>query len=210
MGAWTPLSIGATAGANASWNGASRTGTIERAAAILFTTAEERELAAPFTFGTPGVVVPLGMDLDEFSGLPEPGEFRRRYPEIGAKHIILFFGRVNFKKGLDILAKAFGRVARQRQDVHLVIAGPDNEGWGDQVRTWLEEEGAERPHHLHRHGAGAGEIGRIAGRQPVCAAVLFREFWPSGHRSHGRGPAGDHFRPGQYLAGSGKPAGPAG
>lgn len=116
-------------------------GAIKRAAAILCTTAEERELAAPFTFGTPGVVVPLGMDLDEFSGLPEPGEFRRRYPEIGAKHIILFFGRVNFKKGLDILAKAFGRVARQRQDVHLVIAGPDNEGWGDQVRTWLEEEG---------------------------------------------------------------------
>jgi glycosyltransferase involved in cell wall biosynthesis len=115
--------------------------TIRKASAILFTTAEERKLAAPFTFGTPGVVVPLGMDLDEFSGLPEPGEFRRRHPEIGAKHIILFFGRINFKKGLDILAKAFGTVARRRQDVHLVIAGPDNEGWGGRVRTWLEEEG---------------------------------------------------------------------
>ena len=115
--------------------------TIRKASAILFTTAEERELAAPFTFGTPGVVVPLGMDLDEFAGLPEPGEFRRRHPEIGAKHIILFFGRINFKKGLDILAKAFGAVARRRQDVHLVIAGPDNEGWGDRVRTWLAAEG---------------------------------------------------------------------
>jgi glycosyltransferase involved in cell wall biosynthesis len=115
--------------------------TIRKASAILFTTAEERELAAPFTFGTPGVVVPLGMDLGEFSGLPEPGEFRRRHPEIGAKNIILFFGRINFKKGLDILAKAFGNVARRRQDVHLVIAGPDNEGWGGRVRTWLEAEG---------------------------------------------------------------------
>jgi len=114
---------------------------IRKAAAILFTTAEERELAAPFTFGTPGVVVPLGMDLDEFAGLPEPGEFRRRHPEIGAKHIILFFGRINFKKGLDILAKAFGAVARRRQDVHLVIAGPDNEGWGARVRAWLAAEG---------------------------------------------------------------------
>ena len=73
--------------------------------------------------------------------MPEPGSFRRRHPEIGDKHIILFFGRVNFKKGLDILAKAFGAVARQRQDVHLVIAGPDNEGWGARVRTWLGEEG---------------------------------------------------------------------
>ena len=33
-----------------------------RKAAACFTTAAERELAAPFTFGTPGVVVPLGMD----------------------------------------------------------------------------------------------------------------------------------------------------
>ena len=115
--------------------------TLREASAILFTTAEERELAAPFIFGTPGVVVPLGMDLDEFAGMPEPGSFRRRHPEIGDKPIILFFGRINFKKGLDILAKAFGAVARRRQDVHLVIAGPDNEGWGARVRTWLAEEG---------------------------------------------------------------------
>ncbi len=32
-------------------------------------------------------------------------------------------------------------MARRRQDVHLVIAGPDNEGWGARVRTWLGEEG---------------------------------------------------------------------
>jgi glycosyltransferase involved in cell wall biosynthesis len=114
---------------------------IRKASAMMFTTAEERELAAPFTFGTPGVVVPLGIGADEFAMMPEPGSFRRRQPEIGDKRIILFFGRVNFKKGLDILAKAFGAVARRRQDVHLVIAGPDNEGWGARVRTWLGEEG---------------------------------------------------------------------
>ena len=85
--------------------------------------------------------MPLGINFDEFAVLPEPGSFRRRYPEIGDKSIILFFGRVNFKKGLDILAKAFGAVARRREDVHLVIAGPDNEGWGDKARAWLGEEG---------------------------------------------------------------------
>jgi glycosyltransferase involved in cell wall biosynthesis len=114
---------------------------IRRAAALHFTTAEEKELAAPFTFQTPGLVVPLGINWEEFAELPEPGEFRRRHPEIGDKAIILFFGRINFKKGLDILARAFGAVARRREDVHLVIAGPDNEGWGARVRTWLAEEG---------------------------------------------------------------------
>jgi glycosyltransferase involved in cell wall biosynthesis len=114
---------------------------IRQASAMLFTTAEERELAAPFIFGIKGVVAPLGIDLEEFVALPELGDFRSRHPEIGDKYIILFFGRVNFKKGLDILARAFGAVARRREDVHLVIAGPDNEGWGDRVRLWLEEEG---------------------------------------------------------------------
>jgi glycosyltransferase involved in cell wall biosynthesis len=114
---------------------------IRRAAALHFTTAEEEKLAAPFTFQTPGLVVPLGINWEEFAELPEPGEFRRRHPEIGDKAIILFFGRINFKKGLDILVRAFGAVARRRQDVHLVIAGPDNEGWGARVRTWLAEEG---------------------------------------------------------------------
>ena len=114
---------------------------IRRAAALHFTTAEEQALAAPYTFDTPGLVVPLGIGAHEFAAMPEPGSFRRRHPEIGDKRIILFFGRVNFKKGLDILAKAFGAVARRRQDVHLVIAGPDNEGWGARVRTWLGEEG---------------------------------------------------------------------
>jgi glycosyltransferase involved in cell wall biosynthesis len=114
---------------------------IRRAAALHFTTAEEQELAAPHTFDTPGLVVPLGISADEFAVMSEPGSFKRRHPEIGDQRIILFFGRVNFKKGLDILAKAFGAVARRRQDVHLVIAGPDNEGWGARVRTWLSEEG---------------------------------------------------------------------
>ena len=115
---------------------------IRRAAALHFTTAQEQALAAPYTFGAPGLVVPLGIGPEEFAALPEPGGFRRRHSEIGDKRIILFFGRVNFKKGLDILARAFGAVARRRRDVHLVIAGPDNEGWGARVRAWLEAEGA--------------------------------------------------------------------
>lgn len=114
---------------------------IRQAAALHFTTAAEAKLAAPFTFQTPGLVVPLGINFEEFAVLPELSKFRCRHPEIGDKHIILFFGRINFKKGLDILAQAFGAVARRRQDVHLVIAGPDNEGWGGRVRTWLGEEG---------------------------------------------------------------------
>ena len=113
---------------------------IKQAAAIHFTTEDEKKLAEPYIFQRPGIVVPLGLELDDYENLPAPGVFRARYPETQGKKLILFFGRLNFKKGLDILARAFGELARARDDVHLVIAGPDNDGFGEQVRAWLNEE----------------------------------------------------------------------
>lgn len=110
---------------------------LRHAAAIHFTTEEEKKLAAPYIFQTPGIVVPLGLDLSEYESLPEQGTFKSRYPETIGKKIVLFFGRLNFKKGLDILVQAFARVAQMRNDVHLVFVGPDNERYGEKVSGWL-------------------------------------------------------------------------
>lgn len=114
---------------------------IRNAAAIHFTTEEEKQLAQPFIHGTMGVVAPLGVNLSQYNDLPEPGIFRSAYPEVGNKKIILFFGRINFKKGLDILVDAFTRVTRCRKDVHLMLAGPDNEGYGTKVKEWIMAKG---------------------------------------------------------------------
>jgi glycosyltransferase involved in cell wall biosynthesis len=110
------------------------------AAAIQFTTAEEAELARPYTCGAPGLVAPLGVHLAEYAVLPEAGAFRAAWPEVGDRRIILFLGRINFKKGLDLLVRAFAALARERPDVHLVVAGPDDDGWGEQVRGWARQE----------------------------------------------------------------------
>ena len=56
--------------------------------------------------------------------------------------MVLYLGRLNFKKGLDLLTQAFGDLARRRPDVHLVLAGPDDDGYGERVRGWLGEVGA--------------------------------------------------------------------
>lgn len=114
---------------------------LKRAAAVHYTTEDERDLAAPHTFGRPGFVAPLGLNFEDYRPLPPRGTFRNRYPETRDKAIFLFLGRINFKKGLDVLAKAFGQVAKQREDVHLVIAGPDNDGLRPKVEAWLEAEG---------------------------------------------------------------------
>ena len=86
------------------------------------------------------MVAPLGVDVDR-SIERRPDAFASTWPETVGKKVILFFGRLNFKKGLDILARAFGRLARRRDDVVLVVAGPDTEGYGAKVRGWLEDEG---------------------------------------------------------------------
>ncbi len=112
-----------------------------RAAAVHYTTEEERDLAAPYTFGRPGFVAPLGLNIDDYRPLPPRGTFRARFPETRDKSILLFLGRINFKKGLDVLAKAFGEVAKERDDVHLVIAGPDNDALKPKVEAWLQAEG---------------------------------------------------------------------
>ena len=115
---------------------------LDRAAAIHYAAQFEMDLAhAALSIQAPGGVVPYVVELDEYRNLPPRGTFRSRFPEVGDNLIILFLSRINFKKGLDLLARSFGLIARQRQDVRLVIAGPDNDGYARQVRQWLAEAG---------------------------------------------------------------------
>jgi len=115
---------------------------LDNAAAIHYTSQDEMDLAhAALRIRAPGVVVPLGLNVAEYAAVPARGISRSRFPEIGGKFMVLFLGRLNFKKGLDLLAQAYGLIARQRPDIHLVIAGPAEEDYGRQVRAWLADEG---------------------------------------------------------------------
>jgi glycosyltransferase involved in cell wall biosynthesis len=134
---------------------------LRNAAAIHYTSAEEMRLAEPFVFGAPGVVVPLGLDLFDYASLPEPGSFRRAHPEIGDRPILLFLGRLNFKKGLDILIQATARVAAAGKDIHLVLAGPDG-GMEASARRWVVEAGLD-----HR----STFTGMLRGRDKLAAFV---------------------------------------
>lgn len=113
---------------------------LDRAAGIHFTTEQEALLARPVGLKAPEIVVPNGVDLTRFETLPARGAFRARYPEIGTRRLVLFFGRLNFKKGLDLLARAFGRLVRAGVDAHLALVGPDDD-YGPRVRQWLVDEG---------------------------------------------------------------------
>ena len=60
------------------------------------------------------------------------------HPELAGKFVLLFFGRLHAKKGLDLLAEAVGSARRDHPDIHLLLAGNDDgalEPFLDQARS---------------------------------------------------------------------------
>jgi len=71
-------------------------------------------------------IIPNGIDLTEFKGLPPKGSFRQKHGLDSKHEVILFLGRLHRIKGIDLLVNAFAGIARDFSDARLVIAGPDD------------------------------------------------------------------------------------
>lgn len=110
---------------------------LNRAAAIHFTSDVERDLVAPMKIKAKPIVERLGLDLSEFETLPPRGAFRARFPQLGDRPIVLFLGRIDYKKGLDVLIPAFAKA--NLTDARLVIAGPDRDGYEPTVRKMIAD-----------------------------------------------------------------------
>ncbi|NJO46143.1 MAG: glycosyltransferase [Oscillatoriales cyanobacterium RM2_1_1] len=85
------------------------------------------------------VIIPNGIHRSEFEVLPNPDYFLEQFPEVREKTLILFLGRIDPKKGLDLLATAFGEIHRQFSQCHLIIAGPDSIGFLPTVQGYFEQ-----------------------------------------------------------------------
>ncbi|GAB4403105.1 MAG: glycosyltransferase [Anaerolineales bacterium] len=99
----------------------------ELARAQAFIALQESEREQILAHGIPPTriaVIPNGLDSQTRPLNVQPGFFRRRYNIPDATKLILFLGRINRKKGLDLLIEAFARL--KNLDAILVIAGPDD------------------------------------------------------------------------------------
>ena len=88
---------------------------LTHASATHYTSQQERLEADSLGLGTPAFVIPLGIELPPCAG----DEISRgeRSPTL------LFLGRLDPKKGLDLLLRAFARVHASVPDARLTIAG---------------------------------------------------------------------------------------
>jgi glycosyltransferase involved in cell wall biosynthesis len=113
---------------------------LREAEALHFTTGEEERLARPYAQGVPGVVVPNGVRIDDFKSAPRDGRFRAMFDTPEPIRLVLFLGRLNFKKGLDLLADAFAALTKRDPMARLLIAGPDG-GMEQATRARLDAHG---------------------------------------------------------------------
>lgn len=115
---------------------------LKGAAAVHFTAEEEMRLAKASGFQYRSVVAPLGINYVASDFAKPAVTLQDLLPQTRGKKVILFLGRITFKKGLDLLAKSFGSIARSRKDVHLIVAGPNEFNCEKELRNWLRQEGA--------------------------------------------------------------------
>ena len=111
---------------------------LHAAGAIHYTAEEERERASFLNLRAPSFVLPNGLDWSRYRELPARGVLRIRWG-LGDAPLVLFLGRLHFKKGLDLLIPAFDALRRRVPGVQLMIVGPENDDYGQKVRGWVRE-----------------------------------------------------------------------
>jgi glycosyltransferase involved in cell wall biosynthesis len=113
---------------------------LDRAAAIHFTTEEERDAARPLGLTVPAVVVPLGVRCPPPPTIPQ-ATLRQREPSIGNRKTILYLSRLDPIKGLDQLIDALGLLSREREDFVLLVVGDGPEAYRQKLQSLLDGNG---------------------------------------------------------------------
>lgn len=101
------------------------------AQAVLFTSDGERMLASQsfWLYQANDAVVDYGIHDPDGDPHRQREQFFQSYPSLRTKRLLLYLSRIHQVKGCDLLIEAFAKVAVRNPALHLVMAGPDQEGW---------------------------------------------------------------------------------
>ena len=114
---------------------------IKKAAAVHLASSYEKKRFLSLGFNTPVAIVPRGLNVKNYTPCKSTIDLRKQYPQLKRKKIILFLGRIHFKKGLDLLALTFKKAVDKNKDIALVIAGSGEEGYVGKVKALFREKG---------------------------------------------------------------------
>lgn len=114
---------------------------LRKASVIQMLSQAEADGIRPLSLPAPLKIIPNGVHRQDFDPLPDSELFYQAFPELRGKSLILFLGRIDPKKGLDLLAPAFARIHAEFPNTHLVVAGPDNTGFLPTAQSYFEQSG---------------------------------------------------------------------
>lgn len=108
---------------------------LNKASAVFFTTKDEMIVSADafLPYHVNGKVVGFGTADVDGDRQDQVAAFRAAMPALVDKRYLLYLSRIHQKKGIDMLIEAFGSIAKDHPDLDLVIAGPDQVGWREDL-----------------------------------------------------------------------------
>ena len=110
---------------------------------VCFTSEEERVLARQSfrLYRARETVVNYGTAAPPNDVEAQRAAFFAEFPQLRNKKLVLFLSRIHVKKGADLLIEAFARIANRDPDLHLVMAGPDQQNLQTELQTLAEKLG---------------------------------------------------------------------
>jgi len=116
---------------------------INRASAIHYTTRLEANASSWLHLKPRELILPNPVSFDDFDTMPAPGQFRSESHIPPADMLVLYLGRIDPKKGLDLAMRAFAIVARTYPQSVFAFVGPDEAGYLEVLKSLSADLGIE-------------------------------------------------------------------
>lgn len=141
---------------------------LKNATKIVYTTEDERaKVSKHLKISENSHILPNIVNSSEFSPPPSKGLFRKKHGLPLDAKIILHYGRITQKKGLNFTIQAMVRVLAKHPDARLVIAGGDEEGYKKAIDLMISDLG------IQKHVLFTGLLSRADGLEALTDADVF-------------------------------------
>lgn len=145
---------------------------------VLFTTEQEQRLARGQFPGRAyrSEVVGYGTQAPPPASPAQEAAFHAAVPGLGRRPYLLFLSRLHEKKGVDVLVKAFARIAAEHPGLDLVIAGPGEASLVQSIHALVKTEGLLTRVHFPGLVRGAAKWGAMYGCEAFVLASHQENF----------------------------------
>lgn len=116
---------------------------LNRASAIHYTSELEQAESRWLNLHRRSFIVPNPVSIDEFNHLPAKGQFRKKWNISSDSWIVLFLGRIEPRKGLDLTLQGFSQIVDVVPSAQLVIAGPEEDNYRATLQRKAKQLGVD-------------------------------------------------------------------